>query len=54
MFSETEPVHIMFIDLGYTGYSVSIVDFMQVTTHPFDLLLIYTHTLDLLFINTPS
>ena len=29
LFSETEPVHIMFIDLGFTGYSVSIVDFMQ-------------------------
>ncbi len=29
LFSETEPMHIMFIDLGYTGYSVSIVDFIQ-------------------------
>jgi len=29
LFSETEPVHIMFIDIGYTGYSVSVVDFMQ-------------------------
>ena len=30
LFSESEPVHIMFIDIGYTGYSVSVVDFMQV------------------------
>jgi len=29
LFSETDPVHIMFIDLGYTGYSVTIVDFIQ-------------------------
>eukprot|EP01031_Cornospumella_fuschlensis_P026854 gene26854-32453_t len=29
LFSETDPVHIMFIDIGYTGYSVSIVDFVQ-------------------------
>lgn len=29
LFSETDPVHIMFIDIGYTGYCVSIVDFIQ-------------------------
>ena len=29
LFSETEAVHIMFIDLGYTGYTVTIVDFIQ-------------------------
>jgi heat shock 70kDa protein 4 len=29
LFSETEPTHIMFIDIGYTCYSVSIVDFIQ-------------------------
>ncbi|RYG67246.1 hypothetical protein EON64_07870 [archaeon] len=29
LFSETDPVHIMFIDIGYTGYSVSVVDFVQ-------------------------
>ena len=29
LFSETEPQHIMFIDLGYTGYCVTIVDFIQ-------------------------
>lgn len=29
IFSETDPVHIMFIDIGYTGYSVSVVDFVQ-------------------------
>eukprot|EP01038_Epipyxis_sp_PR26KG_P006796 gene6796-9309_t len=29
LFSVTDPVHIMFIDLGYTGYCVTIVDFIQ-------------------------
>jgi heat shock protein 4 len=29
LFSETEPTHIMFIDIGYTGYCVTIVDFIQ-------------------------
>jgi len=29
LFSETEPVHVMFIDIGYTGMSVTIVDFIQ-------------------------
>jgi heat shock protein 4 len=29
LFSETEPTHVMFIDLGYTVYSVTIVDFIQ-------------------------
>jgi heat shock 70kDa protein 4 len=29
LFSETEPTHVMFIDLGYTDYTVSIVDFIQ-------------------------
>jgi hypothetical protein len=30
LFSETDPVHVMFIDIGYTGMSVSVVDFIQV------------------------
>lgn len=30
LFSETEPQHIMFIDIGYTGMAVTIVDFIQV------------------------
>jgi heat shock protein 4 len=29
LFSETEPNHMMFIDIGFTGYSVTIVDFIQ-------------------------
>mmetsp|Transcript_43317 Transcript_43317/g.31630 ORF Transcript_43317/g.31630 Transcript_43317/m.31630 type:complete len:830 (-) Transcript_43317:216-2705(-) len=29
LFSETEPTHVMFIDIGYTGYCVTIVDFIQ-------------------------
>ena len=29
LFSETDPVHIMFIDLGYTCYSVTIAAFVQ-------------------------
>lgn len=29
LFSETEPTHVMFIDLGFTNYSVTIVDFIQ-------------------------
>lgn len=29
LFSETEPIHIMFIDIGYTSYSVTVVDFIQ-------------------------
>lgn len=29
LFHDTEPTHIMFIDIGYTGYTVSIVDFIQ-------------------------
>lgn len=29
LFSETEPTHVMFIDFGYTAYSVTIVDFIQ-------------------------
>jgi heat shock protein 4 len=29
LFSETEPTHVMFIDMGYTGYCVTIVDFIQ-------------------------
>merc|ERR1711968_416111 len=28
-FSETEPQHVMFLDLGYSCYTVSIVDFVQ-------------------------
>lgn len=29
LFSETEPCHIMFIDVGYSGCSVTVVDFIQ-------------------------
>eukprot|EP01034_Spumella_vulgaris_P024133 gene24133-30443_t len=29
LFSEVEPSHMMFIDIGFTGYSVTIVDFIQ-------------------------
>lgn len=29
LFSETEPVHVMFIDVGYSCYTVSVVDFVQ-------------------------
>ncbi len=29
LFSETEPTHVMFVDLGYTGFCVTIVDFIQ-------------------------
>ena len=29
LFSETEPQHVMFLDLGYSCYTVSIVDFVQ-------------------------
>mmetsp|Transcript_1785 Transcript_1785/g.2804 ORF Transcript_1785/g.2804 Transcript_1785/m.2804 type:complete len:845 (+) Transcript_1785:87-2621(+) len=29
LFSETEPVHCMFIDVGYSCYTVTIVDFIQ-------------------------
>jgi heat shock protein 4 len=29
LFSETEPMHTMFIDIGYTGMCVTIVDFIQ-------------------------
>jgi len=29
MFSETDPMHVMFVDIGYSGMSVSIVDFIQ-------------------------
>mmetsp|Transcript_38926 Transcript_38926/g.67368 ORF Transcript_38926/g.67368 Transcript_38926/m.67368 type:complete len:786 (-) Transcript_38926:303-2660(-) len=29
LFSETEPQHVMFIDIGFTGMSVTIVDFIQ-------------------------
>lgn len=29
LFSESEPQHIMFIDMGYTCYTVTIVDFIQ-------------------------
>lgn len=29
LFSETEPTHVMFIDIGFTGYCVTIVDFIQ-------------------------
>jgi heat shock protein 4 len=29
MFSDTEPAHTMFIDIGYTGYCVTIVDYVQ-------------------------
>lgn len=29
LFSETEPQHIMFVDMGYTGYCVTIVDYIQ-------------------------
>jgi heat shock protein 4 len=39
LFSETEPTHVMFIDIGYTGYCVSIVDFIQVSNHAFSSLL---------------
>jgi heat shock 70kDa protein 4 len=28
LFSETEPTHVMFIDIGYTNYTVTIVDFL--------------------------
>lgn len=28
LFSETEPTHIMFIDIGYTNYTVTVVDFV--------------------------
>jgi heat shock protein 4 len=30
LFSETEAQHVMFIDIGYTGMAVTIVDFIQV------------------------
>ena len=60
MFSETEPVHIMFIDLGYTGYSVSVVDFMQVTPHTLTidysytiLMTYFSHTLSNYYSHTP-
>lgn len=33
MFSETEPTYVMFIDLGYTCYSVSIAAFVQEKLH---------------------
>lgn len=29
MFSETDPFHVMFVDIGYSGYCVSIVGFIQ-------------------------
>ena len=29
LFSETEKTNVMFVDLGYTTYSVSVVEFMQ-------------------------
>lgn len=29
LFSDTEPMHCMFIDIGYTCYTVSIIDFIQ-------------------------
>jgi heat shock protein 4 len=29
LFSETDPAHVMFIDMGYTGYTVTVVDFIQ-------------------------
>lgn len=29
LFSETEPTYVMFVDVGYTGYNVSIVEFIQ-------------------------
>jgi len=29
LFSESEPTHVMFVDIGYTCYSVTIVDFIQ-------------------------
>lgn len=29
LFSPTDPVHIMFIDIGYTSYTVTIVDYIQ-------------------------
>jgi heat shock protein 4 len=29
LFSATDPVHIMFVDIGYTGYTVSVVEFIQ-------------------------
>jgi len=29
LFSETDPIHVMFIDIGYSCYSVTIVDFIQ-------------------------
>lgn len=29
LFSTTDPVHIMFVDIGYTGYTVTVVDFIQ-------------------------
>ena len=28
LFSETEPTHVMFIDVGYTNFTVTVVDFM--------------------------
>lgn len=29
LFSETEPVHVMFVDIGYQGFTVTITDFVQ-------------------------
>ena len=29
LFSETEKTYVMFVDLGYTTYSVTVVEFMQ-------------------------
>jgi heat shock 70kDa protein 4 len=29
LFSETDPIHCMFVDVGYTGYSVTLADFIQ-------------------------
>lgn len=33
LFSETEAIHVMFIDLGYSGSCVSVVDFIQGNMH---------------------
>lgn len=45
LFSETDPVHVMFIDIGYTGMSVSVVDFIQVRRLNSKLQSIYCRTL---------
>lgn len=55
LFSETEPQHIMFIDIGYTGMAVTIVDFIQVHLLHTPLHTQYAHSIfrDCIFI-TPT